>query len=891
MSAKWRRSLAWDDQFFPRWAWPFKAVLRALSSVPLAVVLLTLVAFYGVLASVPVGVIVLGLTQLFYGVTLVAVIALAATILIVPARVAIANRTSRFLATTIGLLLAIGIGAFAWMKFLWPVLHYDPVTHSGVRFFASFIEAHQATTLRRLPGMEMSELEFYGWWPLRVILVLFVLNMVIATLRRIEFNFKNIGVLTVHTGIVMIGLGSIYYNGLKREGDTLLLAGQMVPTASEAGKPVQAPPGPPVNAFYDNTRLALYVQQIKQWGPNGLEQRPLADIPRYNDYNLGAFGGDSILATSGRKRSWESLSSLPALDIAVPDSPVDLVDPDIKFRVVGYASYAETTEDWRKIDTGAIGSFREGFRFNPLRSLFLLSELPDETGKKSEKPVFSFNFLPNIPARRVAVNDVLGLEYTLGPDAGMSDQRWLDLSVQLPVDTEHALVVEIPSAKPGELAVRKVVPVEVGTEFSVGGYKLTVEQITPEPPFPIVTETHKGAMSSVAVVKVQPPEGDGYTRYVYHRFAELNQDILNTPKPNGRMNRRDADPSIRIAYIDAAIAQVYFDELPAANNSVTTRAIVRQRGGALRVVDELPASGLLTEFFPKLSLKIDQRWSHAERADRPVPVAPDERDKRQIGTHDKALLAVEVSIAPSSPLVVATKAKPWSTIVWLPFQKYLGMAKDASRRVDLPDGRQIELTFGRLRHVFKDFAIRLVDFKMMSYDHRGAPRDFESIVRVEPAGTESPAFVPYVHPVSLNEPLTAPFLWTDSRPWVANAALRLSSGLNPNQFKMSQAAWDQEGWRESQKLADAGMVSAPRARFTILQVGNNPGIHIIALGSILIALGIPWAFYFKPYLVRREKRQIQELIAKGEYQPPARKVGPTVVVVRKQPAPEAVSTP
>ena len=217
------------------------------------------------------------------------------------------------------------------------------------------------------------------------------------------------------------------------------------------------------------------------------------------------------------------------------------------------------------------------------------------------------------------------------------------------------------------------------------------------------------------------------------------------------------------------------------------------------------------------------------------------------------------------------------------------MQKDAIHRIDLPDGRQIELTFGRLQHVFKDFAIRLVDFKMIAYDHRGAPRDFESIVRVEPAGIDAPAFVPYEHPCSLNEPLTAPFLWTDSRPWAANAALRLSSGLNPNQFKMSQAAWDQEGWRESQKLADAGMLPAPRARFTILQVGNNPGIHIIALGGILMALGIPWAFYLKPYLVRREKRQIQELIAKGEYTPPSRKPAPTVVVVRKQPVSEAAS--
>ncbi|MFO0861410.1 MAG: hypothetical protein U0570_12725 [Phycisphaerales bacterium] len=881
MSAKWRRSLAWDDQYFPAWAWPAKALLRAFSSVWLAVILLVIVALYGVLASVPVGIVVLGLTQLFYGATLLISAVGLCAVLLLPARLLFTRPASRFLVSVLAIIAGVLIATYAWAKFAWPLLHYDPATKGGVRFFAEFIEANKAITLRRLPGMEMSELEFYGWWPLRVVLLLFVINMVVATLRRIEFNFKNIGVLTVHTGIVLIGLGSIYYNGLKREGDTLLLANQ-----SKTGERL---PGPAVNSFYDATRVSLYVDQISdQWGSNGLQQRPLTGIPRYNNYNLGAFGGESILHVSGRARPWARATDRGPLSVAVPDVPPEksTVDPDIKFRVVGYAAYADATEDWLQVDPAEITSIRQGFRFNPLRSVLLFSDLADEKGQKSDKPVFSFNFLPRMPARRAAVNSELAIEYTLGPDAGMSEQRWRDLSVQLPPDTEHALIIEIPPEKPGEPPIRKVVPVEQGSQVTVGGYKLAVEQITPEPPFPIVTESHKGATSSVAVVRVTPPSGDGYTRYVYHRFPELNQDIMNTPKPDGRMNRRDADPAIRIAYIDAALAQVYFDEYERSGKPAT-RALVRLRGGKLRVEDNLPDSGMLAEFFPKLSLKVDQRWPHAIRADRPAPIPEEEQDKRQVGTHDHAMLGVEVIVAGAT----GPDKKPWSTVVWLPFQKYLGMQKDAPRRVDLPDGRRLELTFGRTQHLFRDFTMRLVDFKMIAYDHRGAPRDFESIVLVEPRGEEGRAFTPFEHACSLNEPLTAPFIWSDTRPWPANVALRLISGLNPHQFKMSQAAWDQEGWRESQRLADAGMIKAPRARFTILQVGNNPGIHIIALGGILMALGTPWAFYLKPYLVRREKRRIQELVARGEYTPPGSNREPTVVVVRKQPEPVASSSP
>jgi hypothetical protein len=41
-----------------------------------------------------------------------------------------------------------------------------------------------------------------------------------------------------------------------------------------------------------------------------------------------------------------------------------------------------------------------------------------------------------------------------------------------------------------------------------------------------------------------------------------------------------------------------------------------------------------------------------------------------------------------------------------------------------------------------------------------------------------------------------------------------------------------------------------------------------------MALGIPWAFYLKPWLVRREKKRIQEQLARGEYVPPTRRGAP-----------------
>jgi hypothetical protein len=50
-------------------------------------------------------------------------------------------------------------------------------------------------------------------------------------------------------------------------------------------------------------------------------------------------------------------------------------------------------------------------------------------------------------------------------------------------------------------------------------------------------------------------------------------------------------------------------------------------------------------------------------------------------------------------------------------------------------------------------------------------------------------------------------------------------------------------------------------------VGNNPGIHVIAFGGILMGMGIPWAFYVKPWLVQREKKRLQQLVKEGKIKP------------------------
>jgi hypothetical protein len=363
-----------------------------------------------------------------------------------------------------------------------------------------------------------------------------------------------------------------------------------------------------------------------------------------------------------------------------------------------------------------------------------------------------------------------------------------------------------------------------------------------------------------------------FDRWVYHRFPEISQDLLDELNERGMPRRRDADASIRIAYIDASKLQLYLDET-GSDEASPVRAIVRQPGGAARVVENVQPGATITGLLSApggLELRLADRWAHAEPIERPAVVPEEQRKPSEVGTHENAALGVEIAAG-----------ETFRRVVWLPFTKYLAAGLGTERTVDLPDGRHISMAFGRLRHPLPGFFIQLLDFQMLAYDHRGSPRDYQSRIRVVPVHDEAgpTAFKAYEHITRLNAPLQAPFMWSEDRGYLANVFGTLVSRLSPRQFKFSQAGWDARTWETTQKMVDEGKLPRPYVTFTILGVGNNPGIHIVALGAILMSVGIPWAFYVKPLIMRRRKSKLAAQVAAGTYQRQP---------VRAAPAPAAV---
>ncbi|MEO1512377.1 MAG: hypothetical protein AAFU70_09910, partial [Planctomycetota bacterium] len=519
-------------------------------------------------------------------------------------------------------------------------------------------------------------------------------------------------------------------------------------------------------------------------------------MPRYNDYGLDASVPEDADLLSDLLETAGPVESPRRLDVRVPDSlPATrglYVEPTLKFRLVGYSAYG-AIEETLALQTDAPADRPA----EPVQVIEFVSKIPQENAVSEDPDAelipelarlsFRFPLRPLSPAHRVARNPAFGIELT----RGMPDERFLELGTRFPRGTLHGLIVTVPeSATEAGGPLRVVIPASEGEAYSIGdsGWTVAVKDLADDPPFPIITEGFAGGTSSVAILRMTSPEGESFDRWVYHRFPSINQELLDQVQANGRPSRRDPDPRIDVVYIDASRLQVFIDEMPGG----ARRFLVRQpgrdasvvAGDAMTLLDEgAVVAGDLREMGDDaygVSLAFGESWAHGEPVEYAVPVPEVDRDASLIGTHAEAKLAVELTME---------GVDGWREVVWLPFSRYLGVGGQQAREVELPTGQRVALAFGRVRHTFERFGLEMVDFEMISYDHRGAPRDFQSIVRVVPTSVTS-GFDAYSRVVKLNAPLRAPHVWSEDRSWPANAALMAVRGVDSRAYKLSQAGWD-----------------------------------------------------------------------------------------------------
>ncbi|MED6307481.1 MAG: hypothetical protein VX563_05690, partial [Planctomycetota bacterium] len=96
--------------------------------------------------------------------------------------------------------------------------------------------------VRQRPLLEMTEFEWFHWWPFDVLVALIATTLVVTTLRRIRLSVINLGVWMIHTGIVVLIVGSLIYFATKVEGDTPISRRMLtISLVDEDGAPVGTP--------------------------------------------------------------------------------------------------------------------------------------------------------------------------------------------------------------------------------------------------------------------------------------------------------------------------------------------------------------------------------------------------------------------------------------------------------------------------------------------------------------------------------------------------------------------------------------------------------------------------------------------------------------------------
>ncbi len=775
---------------------PLRWLTRAFSSITMAVILLTLVALYGVIASVPVAFLAkAGL----YAMSALGGVGVAVVLAVVLARHKRLQTHWGAVWGLSGVLVSLG----AWLS-----LRGAQAIHTWADQHPWF-QRHHATIIYRLRFFEMTELEFYCWWPLKLILGLFVCNLIWATIRRIEFRFVNIGVLTVHTGIVLIAAGSIVYGWFKVEGDTILWRRDLG--------------GRPVADFYDATTPAIYFFTAQ--GEKFL-MIPLHHLPRYNDYDPDR--GELDI----RLHDWQAFR--------------DCFGPHVRATIRGLISYGSM--QWAWVDQGndpAADKQAQPLAPNPALRLGFGDQAAPRQG-------FEHVLVASSPADRVLKQPDWELEYLVNP----TPQRLADLTA--PLDGPHGLIIEIPHQNPSNDSAshhppyRQIESITPGQTITVGqsGYTLTIESIG-DYGIGFVSPGYERATDTRAVVRISNAQRT-FRRIVFHRYPERNQDFVPAPDdpsvgPIGR--RTDPDPAIRLAYIDASKLQYHL-----ISNHPNGKA------DQLKIMIRLPNAKSVFADMPKpqfpvvdpsgrtIWAHITQRLTHATRVRQPIPTPQPNRRPNDEGTYLHTLLPVDFEIvSPDSP----NSGRPtWHRRVWLPHMRYPMYPDEdhAPVKLSLPPalpGTRPEVAAGSIQAAFSrlerplPFVLSLEAFEMQPYPGSQIPRDYVADLAIADIDRSSES----VGPTSYGQ-------------------ARLNNPLVYQGIKLSQTGWD-PGDRNAPNHAerDAHGRFLNQQRYTILGVGNNMGIRVIFVGACLVVAGIPWAFYIKPLLVRVQKRKLQAQLA------------------------------
>ena len=737
-----------------------------------------------------------------------------------------------------------------WLGIFWAVLIF---------FYCSIGSAIPA--VRQHPSLEMTEFEWFHWWPFALLIVLFCTTMIVTTIRRIPLRPINAGVWTIHTGIVTLAIGSYYYFSTKVEGDVPVFRRSVKIQMPGLGEPETfvALPGSETRVVADSATWTFRVVSTNSSWPILSDEHKGENAYAVN-VQVTPPSGDPFIRQllAGYPQYTEDI--IPGKGRAIKSIGRKLVAEDLELSLDYHATeYFHVMDTWalfvRKVgDTDWVERPIEGLgRYNDrVSSRDQVFRDPHEpftlrpidlavpaTAQNDPLEAASLNITGYLRYARLQrewgdggerLNPILQLQlvssgarsesYELAAFDRVRNQAadgniqfvWLEKASQraeLANDSRAILHVSVPNTEVSfdvvitpEVLGAPLTPIE-GTEFA---YRVTNVHDR-------LTLPGRDRPVSLAVVEIKTPT-ETFRRWVAD-LPEHTKDLRDGGDVHS-VEAAEPDPRIEMTYHPQS-APIIFAGYPGGLHFVFN-------GPNGRVLEREVSPGETIEVIEGLSLRVEAYLTHGVAKVKPF-IVPKSSRQRDVGV-TFAMVRVEIDTGRD----VQTR--------WVPFQRYVfpnetytygGRFAYAPERFRGANGVPVEVVFSR-RRVKLPHPIAMEAFHLDT--HLGGYSGSTSTIRN------------YVSELR----------FLDGGQWTETVPIKVNQPAEYGGFWYFQSMWD----RPPASNPTGGM------NYTGLGVGNRHGVHIQLAGCCLAVSGMLFAFYVKPVMKRRAHERSRRKLSESE---------------------------
>jgi hypothetical protein len=662
---------------------------------------------------------------------------------------------------------------------------------------------------------ELQDLAFFQTWVLKLLMGLLVATLITVTWLRIPFTPPRYGVWLVHAGIITLVFGTSFYYGHKVEGLT------------------RVPIGQTVGHFYDTEERSLYARIDSRTS----EPLPLTGMPRFHAYNP-TLGNAQYLANVLRPGDADDSPLFVTLDPqsgqpAERSLTQELGIKDLSLQVLEYYPYAELRRTFEQDASGTLSGVQVTFT-----DAAGLNAMNDPHAGIAGAPQLAAADSEQAPAIWLVASDP-GSSFV---DLGGVEIEHRDIphpvsltALQAAVASPHQLDIKVGS-------YAKTLSVEVDKSYTLGdtGYRLDVQAF--DPAFPMSGTGELVPVLTFLVHSQAPAPVREFRRMVLGGKSTQTDFTLDptAAAPMGKRQKEPIDKNLNILYTLSDPQQF----MPINGSEKHTFVTTTDGNGPhlYDVVSRLNGPGQVTEI-PNGTGDVQMHVPGSESApfapfagpmaSAANPPAQPAVMRISVRRADHLVKTVRVAEVPSVQrdrdrgavgidqiMKVRVASGDWHQDVFVPYAEYaledLWEEPTTSDQVLVPGARQsFTLRLGQTARNLPAL-LTVSHFEAIPYDgarKSGSQimRDFRSTVEIEDRDTgEKTTGVAH-----LNHPV-----YFASGAWL-----------------FFQAQWDPQG-----------------QRFTVLGVGNRPGVTIMIAGCVMICIGLLYAFYVKPIVIARMKK-------------------------------------